>query len=527
MRISVSLLVLCAAITGCNTSIDPANVDSIVVSSNPTAAAIRLNGEPVGRTPTTIKVDRTKNYELQVGKGGYLTEVSELKPRLITTSAGMEFGFPASVNVNLTKTPAAGEAGVPVSDNPEFKKLSKKALGEDAAAKEGLKADIAATKEAANKIQASLAVREAATKARLADIAKTIADAKASKGNDSAAAAKLAEAELALKQATAEAATARALAEKNLKTVEARRDALAGVNTKVATAKSNVAKAQVATKSSDVRVAQLESSYAAEIKTLNESQASSNAAIKALNARADELARAANASTAVAKAEAAKGLADLQKALEEQKVAAALANEALVKAKDAAAKDSSDAAAKAVAQANADLKALQTKVEDAEKATAAEKTSGEAKVAEAVKNAEKALAEAKAEAAKSIADANKVAEKNLADERLAAEAKLADANAKMTEANKAADAKIADANKNAEKAVADERLAAEAKIADANAKVVEANKVAEANKSKAEALKYSEFSSRYALLENRRRSKAITEEEYKAALSDLRKELGL
>ena len=486
MRISVSLLVLCAAITGCNTSIDPANVDSIVVSSNPTAAAIRLNGEPVGRTPTTIKVDRTKNYELQVGKGGYLTEVSELKPRLITTSEGIEFGFPSAVRVNLTKIPADGEAGVPVSDNPEFKRLSKKAIGEDAAAKESLKSDIAATKEAATKIQASLAVREAATKARLADIAKTIADAKASKGNDGAA-AKLAEAELALKQATTEAATARALAEKNLKTVEARRDALAGVNTKVATAKSNVAQAQVAAKSSDGRVAQLESSYAAEIKALNTSQANSTAAIKALNARADELARAANTSAAVAKAEAAKGLADLQKALEEQKVAAALANEALVKAKDAAAKDSSDAAAKAVALANADLKALQSKVEDAEKAAAAEKTAGEAKVAEAVKNAEKALAEAKAEAAKSIADANMVAEKNLADERLAAEAKIADANAKVTEANK----------------------------------------VAAAAKAQADALKYSEFNARYALLETKRRAKAITEEEYKATLSELRKELAL
>jgi PEGA domain len=497
MRISVSLLVLCAAITGCNTSIDPANVDSIVVTSSPPAAAVRLNGEPVGRTPATIKVDRTKNYELQVGKGGYLTEVSELKPRLITTSEGVEFGFPASVKVNLTKAPAEGEAGVPVSDNPEFKKLSKKALGEDAA-KEGLKADIAATKEAATKIQASLAVREATTKARLAEIAKTIAAAKASKGNDSVAAAKLAEAELALEQATTEAATERALAEKNLKTVEARRAALVGVNTKVATAKSNVAKAQVAAKSSDGRVAQLENSYAAEIKALSESQANSNAAIKALNARADELARAANTSTAVAKAEAAKGLADLQKALEEQKVAAALANEALVKAKDAAAKDSSDAAAKAVAQANADLKALQSKVEDAEKAAAAEKTAGEAKVAEAVKNAEKALAEAKAEAAKSIADANKVAEKNLADERLAAEAKLADANAKMTEANKNADAKVA-----------------------------EANKVAAAAKAQADALKYSEFNARYALLESKRRTKAITEEEYKATLAELRKELAL
>jgi len=480
MRISVSLLVLCAAITGCNTSIDPANVDSIVVSSNPTAAAIRLNGEAVGRTPTTIKVDRTKNYELQVGKGGYLTEISELKPRLITTSEGIEFGFPAAVKVNLTKVPAAGEAGVPPSDNPEFKKLSKKALGEDVASKEGLKADIAATKEAATKIQASLAVREAATKARLAEIAKTIADAKASKGNDSAAAAKLAEAELALKQATAEAATARAQAEKNLKSVEARRAALAGVDAKVATAKTNVAKAQVAAKPSDARVAQLESSYAAEIKALNESQANSNAAIKALNARADELARAANTSTAAAKAEAAKGLADLQKALEEQKAAVAVANEALAKAKAADAK---------TAEAN--------------------KAATEAKVAEAIKNAEAMVAEANKVSEAKVAEASKNAEKTVADERLAAEAKLADANAKMTEANKAAEAKVAEANKAAE------------------AKVAEANKVAAAAKAQADALKYSEFNARYALLESKRRAKSITEEEYKASLSELRKELAL
>ena len=487
MRIPVSLLALCAAITGCNSSVDPANVDSVVVSSNPTAAAIRLNGEAVGRTPATIKLDRTKNYELQVGKGGYLTEVSELKPRLITTSEGIEFGFPAAVKVNLTKTPAAGEAGVPASDNPEFKKLSQKALGEDAAAREGLKADLAATKEAATKIQAALAVREASAKARLAEIAKTIAAAKASNGNDAASAAKLAEAELALEQATAEAAAARALAEKNLKSLEERRVALAGVDSKVATAKSNVAKAKVAAQPTNLRVSQLESSYAAEIKALNASQANANAAIKALNARTDELARAANTSTATAKAEAAKGLADLQKALEEQKAAVAVANEALAKAKA-----------------------------DEAKAAEANKAATDAKVAEAIKNAEKTVA----------------------DERLAAEAKLADANAKMTEANKAADAKVAEAIKNSEKSLADERLAAEAKIADANAKMTEANKaadakVAEANKvaaaakAQADALKYSEFNARYALLESKRRAKAITEEEYKATLSELRKELAL
>lgn len=480
MRIPVSLLVLCAAITGCNSSIDPANVDSVVVSSSPTAAAVRLNGEAVGRTPATIKLDRTKNYELQVGKGGYLTEVSELKPRLITTSEGIEFGFPAAVKVNLTKTPAVGEAGVPPSDNPEFKKLSQKALGEDAAAREGLKADIAATKEAATKIQASLAVREAAAKARLAEIAKTIAAAKVSSGDDAAGSAKLAEAELALEQATAEAAEARAVAEKNLKSLEARRAALAGVDAKVATAKSNVVKAQVAAKSSDARVGQLESTYAAEIKALNASQANANAAIKALNARTDELARVSSLTGSAIQVEAAKGLADLQKALEEQKTAVAVANEALAKAK-------ADAAA-----------------------------ATDAKVAEAIKATEKSLADERLAAEAKLADANakmteanKAAEKSLADERLATEAKIAEANAKMTEAVKTA-----------EKSLAAERLAAEAKV-------TEANKVAAAAKAQTEALKYSEFNARYALLESKRRAKLITEEEYKASLSELRKELAL
>ena len=517
MRISASLLVLCAALSGCNSSVDSANVDQVVVSSNPPAAAVRLNGEPVGRTPTSIKLDRTKNYELQVGKGGFITETTELKPRLITTSEGIEYGFPATVRVNLTKIPAAGEAGVPPSDTPEFKKLSKKALGEQSeAAREGLREDIAATKEAATKIQAALAIREAGIKARLADLAKHIAEAKASKAQDAAAKAKLAEAELALQQATTEAAATRASATKNLKSVEARRAALSGSETKVVAAKADVAQAAAVVKSDEARLARLEQTYAAEIKALNESQVNSNTAIKALNARADELNRVASLGVKDAKAEAAKGLADLQKALEEQKSEAAKANEALAKAKAEASKNSSAAAEKAVAKANDDLKSLQSKVAASEKAVADERLAGDAKVAEAIKASEKALVAAKAEAAKAIAAANQNAEKSLADERLAAEAKLADANKAIDAAKMESNAKLAAANK----------TLAEAK-ADAEAKVAEANKVAEAAKAKTEALKYSEFSSRYALLESRRRAKSITEEEYKASLSGLRKELGL
>ena len=440
MRIHVSLLAFCVALAGCKSSVDSANIDSVVVSSNPTAAAVRINGEAVGRTPTTIKLDRTKNYELQVGKGGYLTETSELKPRLITTSEGIEFGFPAAVKVNLTKTPAAGEAGVPVADNPEFKKLSKKALGEDAAAKESLQSDIAATKEAATKIQAALAAREAATQARLAEISKSIADAKASKGKDESAKAKLAEAELALAQATADAEAARADAEKNLKTVEARRAALAGSETKVAQAKAGVVKAKSAALTGDDRLGKLEQNYSSEMKALKDSQANAAIAIKALAARADELNRLATQDSKGKQSEDARKLAEANKSLEAQKAANAKANEALAKAKADAAKNSAaaadKAAEKAVAKANAEVEAMQ---------------------------------------------------------------------AKLAEANKAA---------------ADSRAQTEAKLA-------EANKAVAAEKAKAEALKYSEFSSRYALLESKRRAKAITEEDFKAALSGLRQELGL
>jgi len=451
MRIHVSLLAFCVALAGCKSSVDSANIDSVVVSSNPTAAAVRLNGEAVGRTPTTIRLDRTKNYELQVGKGGYLTETSELKPRLITTSEGIEFGFPAAVKVNLTKVPAEGEAGVPPADNPEFKKLSKKALGEEAAAKEGLQADIAATKEAAVKIQAALAAREAAAQARLAEISKSIAEAKAAKGKDEAAKAKLAEAELALAQATAEAEAARASAEKNLKSVEARRAALAGSETKVVQAKAGVVKAQAAVKSGDDRLGKLEQTYAAEMKALKDSQANAAIAIKALAARADELNRRATQDPKGKQSEEARKLAEANQALAAQKAATAKANEALAKAQAEAAKNSSAAAEQAVAKAKAEVEAMQ---------------------------------------------------------------------AKLAEANQAAEAKLAEANKAAEKAVADARLDAEAKLA-------EANKAAAAARAQVEALKYSEFSSRYALLESKRRSKAISEDDFKSALAALRKELGL
>jgi hypothetical protein len=104
------------------------------------------------------------------------------------------------------------------------------------------------------------------------------------------------------------------------------------------------------------------------------------------------------------------------------------------------------------------------------------------------------------------------------------QAKLAEASQAaekaVNDARAQAEAKLAEANKAAEKAVADARLDAEAKLA-------EANKAAAEARAQAEAFKYSEFSSRYALLESKRRAKTISEEDFKAALAGLRKELGL
>ena len=156
--------------------------------------------------------------------------------------------------------------------------------------------------------------------------------------------------------------------------------------------------------------------------------------------------------------------------------------------------------------------------EDARKLAEANKSLEAQKAATAKAN--EALAKAKADAAKNSTAAAEKAVAQANAEVEAMQAKLAEANKAAADSRAQTEAKLAEANKAAEKAVADARLDAEAKLA-------EANKAAAAARAQAEALKYSEFSSRYALLESKRRSKAISEEDFKAALAGLRKELGL
>jgi hypothetical protein len=87
------ILVLCAAITGCTPSIDPALVEVVSINSNPQGAAFRLNGVASGRTPAEVSLDRSADYKLEVGKGGYEGEVRYLKPSLQNTKDGLSFGF--------------------------------------------------------------------------------------------------------------------------------------------------------------------------------------------------------------------------------------------------------------------------------------------------------------------------------------------------------------------------------------------------------------------------------------------------
>ena len=398
MRISAPFLLLCAGIVGCSTSGSNLS-DTVTVTSNPTAAAVRLNGEAVGRTPTKVTLDRTKTYEMSVGKGGFVTETATIRPKAINTKKGVEFGFPETIQFTLAKVPGAGDATVPEQDSAEFRKLVKRANGDATDESSGIKADLTGLAESARRMQ------------------------------DPA------------------------------------------VQPKTAEAKQNY-----------------------------------EAALKALAARAAELEKQVDDSRGAAKAETAKELSQVQKALEEQKAAAAKAREELAAAK-------AEAAAKvAAADKNSDAKAAAEAKAAKDAAAAAE---GKAKAAEAkLAAANKAAADARKKAdaaAKAEADAKEAAvaaDAKAAEAMKAAEAKVAEAAAAAAEAKTAAEAKAAEAAKAAEQEVAKARQ-------DADAAKAAATKAAAA-----------EFSARFALLESRRRTKAITEEEYAEQLAALRKRMG-
>ncbi len=344
MRHSAPFIALCATLVGCSTSSSNLS-DTVTVTSNPTAAAVRLNGEAVGRTPTKVTLDRTKTYEMSVGKGGFVTETATIRPKAINTKKGVEFGFPETIQFTLTKVPAAGDPTVPAQDSAEFRKLVKRANGDATDESSGIKADLAGVAESARRMQ-DPAVQpktpeakqnyEAALKALSARAAELEKQVDANRGSAKAETAKeLAQVQKALEEQKAAAAKARE------ELAAAKAEAAAKVD---AASKSSDAKAAEAAKAAKEAAAKAE----AKAKAAEGRLAAANKAAADARKKADDAAKAEAAAKAAAAA-AEKAVADERLAAEAKVAEAAKAAEQEV----AKAKQSAEAAQAAAAKAAA------------------------------------------------------------------------------------------------------------------------------------------------------------------------------
>jgi hypothetical protein len=367
MRIPVSLLVLCAAITGCTTDIDESITQEISITSVPPNAAVRINGKAVGRTPTTITLERNSNYELAIGKGGYAPESAYLKPTLRTSGTGaMDYGFPEKINVTLSKLPGADDVTVPEGDEAEFKSLVQKANNTGLAPRSGdsvadMKKDIEEVKASIEKIKAGIAARDAAHNTKIAEIAKVLTDAKSPelKSADVAAENKVLEAEAALrsaldnrnstasaqaqdtlaalqaKQASLEARIDAKTAEELAAKIEQNKDqvvkALSESDALVAKALANLEKAKaereaaIGGKPINERIIAVEAQLSAQQEANNKASQQTAETLRILSERNERLIALNGGVDVLTKTEAAKQLEEIQKALEEQKATAASA----------------------------------------------------------------------------------------------------------------------------------------------------------------------------------------------------------
>ena len=367
MRIPVSLLVLCAAITGCISDTDESLTQEVSITSIPPNAAVRINGQAVGRTPTTITLERNSNYDLAVGKGGYAPESAYLKPTLRTSRTGaMDYGFPEKINVTLSKLPGADDIVVPEGDEAEFKSLIQKANDTGLAQRSGdsvadMKKDIEEVKASIEKIKTSIDARDAAYNAKIGAIAKVLADAKSPelKSGDVAAENKVLEAEAALraaldnrnntastqandtlaalqaKQASLEARIDAKTAEELAAKIEQNKAEIIKVMSEsdavVAKAIANLEKAKADREAAsggkpiNERVIAIEAELATQEEANKKANQQTNEALRILSERNERLIALNGGADIVTKAEAAKQLEEIQKALEDQKASAASA----------------------------------------------------------------------------------------------------------------------------------------------------------------------------------------------------------
>lgn len=268
MRLPASILALTAFLVGCSTDDGAIISQTINISSNPSSAAVRLNGSAVGRTPTTITVESNSDYQLEIGKGGYSPSITELKPALKTDSKGnMFYGFPEKISVSLDRLPGSDEVKVPESDERQFKQLARKAVATsdqkvaEPGSSESLKNSVVDVKEDVDEVKQKLAKRDADAAAKLDGLKKSLVEVKSPEGQ----------------------------------------------------------------KADDQRIAVLEAQIATQEKAAAADRQSTAELLKALTLRNEELIRLNNNS--VNKDEADKQLASVQRVMEEQKAIAAKADE--------------------------------------------------------------------------------------------------------------------------------------------------------------------------------------------------------
>ncbi len=349
MRLSISLLVATAFLAGCSTDEDPVISQTIMITSNPVSAAVRLNGKAVGRTPTTISVESNSDYQLEVGKGGYVPSVTELKPSLKTDSKGnMYYGFPERISVSLDVVPGSDDVKVPADDAKEFKLLAEKAKSTEdrtiaePGSNESKKNSVVDLKEDVTKTKEKLAQRDAEAAAKIEALKKSLAEAKApevakpdpAKPNEVTAVpvkpdeAKIAALEAQILEQEKTAAEARASAVNLLKALESRTDELIRLQREgIDAAKAEATKDIEAQKS----VAAKEAEEKAKVETAKQLAEAQKIAEEQKIAAAQEAEGRAKAESSkqleVAKEEADKQLASVQRIMEEQKTLAAKAEE--------------------------------------------------------------------------------------------------------------------------------------------------------------------------------------------------------
>ena len=368
MRLPVSLLVITAFLVGCSTDEDPVITQTISISSTPTSAAVRLNGNAVGRTPTTISVESNSDYQLEVGKGGFSPSITELKPSLKTDSKGnMYYGFPEKISVTLDRLLGSDEVAVPENDENQFRRLAREAVATvdqkvaEPGSPESLKNSVSDIKDDIAEAKQKLAARDAATATKVEGLKKSLAEAKGADGQkvDEQRIATI-EAQIAAQEKAAEAdrqATANLL-----KALSLRNEELIRLNSNsIAIAKEEATKEIEAQKAQAAKEAE-EKVKADAAKQLAEAQKSAEERTKAeLAKQLADAQKTAEQEKELAKAEADKQLASVQRVVEEQKAVAAKADEQRVAAEQQRAAAELEAKKRAYAEFNSRYALLESR----------------------------------------------------------------------------------------------------------------------------------------------------------------------